>query len=252
MQVNPDVLVRINNVNFHYNGEPTIADINLDIARGEFLGILGPNGSGKTTLLKIILGLLKPNSGSVQLFGRDIHKFTDWSKIGYVPQKAGSNLTPFPITVEEIVSMGRMNSKRWIDFTSAADAAAITEAIEAVNMGQFRYRLLNELSGGQQQRVFIARALSSHPELLILDEPTVGVDVDAQEKFYELLQKLNTTQKLTLVLVSHDVDVIAHEVSKVVCINCKLVYHGKPKEVLKSDFMEKLYGKELRFVVHGH
>lgn len=250
--MNSDTLVTIHNVSFHYNGEPTIADINLDVARGEFLGILGPNGSGKTTLLKIILGLLKPNTGSVQLFGKDIHEFADWSKIGYVPQKAGSNVTSFPITVEEVVSMGRMNAGRWIDFSTSSDNTAITQALESVGMQNFRYRLLNELSGGQQQRVFIARALASHPELLILDEPTVGVDVDAQEKFYELLQKLNKTQRLTLILVSHDVDVIAHEVSKVVCINGRLVYHGTPKEVLKSDFMEKLYGKELRFVVHGH
>lgn len=252
MQMNQQSLVSITNVSFHYGTEPTIANINLEVARGEFLGILGPNGGGKTTLLKILLGLLKPDTGTVKLFGKDIREFRDWSKIGYVPQKAGSNVTPFPITVEEVVSMGRLNSKRFIDFSSAADAAAITEALTAVEIEKFRHHLLNELSGGQQQRVFIARALASHPELLILDEPTVGVDVEAQTKFYQLLQNLNKKQNLTLLLVSHDMEVVAHEASNVACINGTLIYHGKPKEVLKSDFIEKLYGKELQFVVHGH
>ncbi len=238
--MNNDILVKIDDVSFHYDGELVLDSIHLEIKRGEFLGIIGPNGSGKTTLLKILLGLLKPDKGSIQLFGQDIQDFHDWSKVGYVPQKAGSIVSHFPITIEEIIAMG------------GANQTSTTEALKAVDMNSLRKRLLNELSGGQQQRVFIARALASNPELLILDEPTVGVDVDSQAKFYQLLRDLNTKHNLTLVLVSHDIDVVAHEVSEIACINCKLVCHGKPKDILKSDFMEKLYGKELRFVVHGH
>ncbi len=239
MQMNNNILVKINNVSFHYDGQLVLDSINLEIKRGEFLGIIGPNGSGKTTLLKIILGLLKPDKGSIQLFGQDIKVFHDWSKIGYVPQKAGSVVTHFPITVEEVIEMSGNKNE-------------VTDALTAVDMEKHRKRLLNELSGGQQQRVFIARALALHPELLILDEPTVGVDVDSQAKFYQLLRDLNTKHNLTLVLVSHDIDVVAHEVNEIACINCKLICHGKPKDILNSDFMEKLYGKELRFVVHGH
>ncbi len=235
-----DTLVKISDVSFSYNGEPAVSDINLEIKRGEFLGIIGPNGSGKTTLLKIILGLLKPQQGSVQLFGQDMNRFKDWSKIGYVPQRAGSNVTSFPISVEEVVGMSGANDK------------AVTNALVEVEMAEHRKKLLRELSGGQQQRVFIARALATKPELLILDEPTVGVDVDSQAKFYQLLRDLNHNLSLTLALVSHDIDVVAHEVSEVACINCKLVCHGKPKDILKSDYLDKLYGKELRFVVHGH
>lgn len=238
-----DTLVDIRDVSFSYNGEAVLDHINLTIKRGEFLGVIGPNGSGKTTLLKIILGLLKPKAGSVELRG---------PRIGYVPQKPGSLVTHFPITVEEVVAMGRMHTGRWFDFATHEDKKAINSAIRAVEMERERKRLLSELSGGQQQRVFIARALASSPELLILDEPTIGVDIEAQEKFYQLLRNLNVEQKLTLILVSHDVDVVAHEVNTIACINTKLVCHGKPKDVLKSDFMEKLYGKELRFVVHGH
>lgn len=244
-------IVEMKNVSFGYNGELVIDSINLKIKRGEFLGIIGPNGSGKTTLLKILLGLLPAKTGTVQLFGSDIQRFTHWSKIGYVPQKAGLHATLFPITVDEIVSLGR-STRQLFGFDSVENRKAITEALHAVGMVEHRNRLLTELSGGQQQRVFIARALVSQPELLILDEPTVGVDVNSQAQFYQLLRELNKKLHLTLVLVSHDIDVVAHEVSEIACINCRLVCHGKPKDILRSNFMEKLYGKDLRFIVHGH
>lgn len=229
--MNEDTVVKLTGVSYSYNGEKAVDDINLEIKRGDFLGIIGPNGSGKTTLLKIILGLIKPQTGTVRVFG---------VKIGYVPQRAGANVTRFPISVSEVVGMG------------GATHQVILESLEEVGMKDQRNRLLNELSGGQQQRVFISRALASKPQLLVLDEPTVGVDVDSQAKFYELLKELNKKHNLTLILVSHDVDVVAHEVSEIACINSKLICHGKPHDVLKSDFMEKLYGKDLRFIVHGH
>jgi zinc transport system ATP-binding protein len=133
-----------------------------------------------------------------------------------------------------------------------AGKKAVKDALRAVSMYNYHQKLLNQLSGGQQQRVFIARALASKPELLILDEPTVGVDVDSQAKFYQLLRDLNKQLNLTLVLVSHDIDVVAHEVNTLACINCKLICHGKPKDVINNNFMKKLYGKDLRFVIHGH
>ncbi len=245
-------IVDINNVSFSYNGHPVLDDISIEIKKGEFLGLIGPNGSGKTTLLKIILGLYKPKSGSVSLFGKKTAVFKDWSKVGYVPQKAGGDNMRFPITVEEIVAMGRVNNNRWFDFTTTEDKNAIDQALNEVDMLIYKKTRLNELSGGQQQRVFIARALASAPELLILDEPTVGVDSESQAKFYELLKNLNKKLKLTLILVSHDIDVVSHEVGKLACINCKLVCYGKPKDLLKDDLIKKLYAKELRFVFHGH
>ena len=184
-----ETLVKIQHVSFKYHTQPVLEDITLEIKRGDFLGIIGPNGSGKTTLLKIILGLLKPNSGSVQLFGHQVQYFKDWAKIGYVPQKAGSQVTQFPITVEEVVALGRV--KPGLFEVSSDNETAIAAAMEAVEISELRHQLLNQLSGGQQQRVFIARALASQPELLILDEPTVGVDSDSQTKFYQLLKKLN-------------------------------------------------------------
>lgn len=245
-------LISIDHVGFSYNGERILDDISLDIHKGDFLGIIGPNGSGKTTLLKIIVGLLKPQTGKVLLYGKPNSEFRDWGKIGYVPQKAGSMVLHFPLTVEETVSMGRIRTDKLDDTNLPSDRIAVEQALKAVEMDQYKTRLLTELSGGQQQRVFIARALASEPELLLLDEPTVGVDVDSQSKFYQLLRDLNTRLQLTLVLISHDIEVVAHEVTEVACINSTLICHGRPKDIFKGNFMEKIYGKDIRYVVHGH
>jgi zinc transport system ATP-binding protein len=252
MQLKSEILVKIEHVGFDYVNEQVLSDISLEIKRGEFLGIIGPNGSGKTTLLKIILGLLKPKTGSVHLFGQDIANFNKWSKVGYVPQKVWLNASSFPITVEEIIGLGLVSNRRILDFINKPDRLEITRSLIAVGLENKRKRLISELSGGQQQRVFIARALVSNPELLVLDEPTVGVDIKSQEYFYELLRDLNQRLQLTLILVSHDIEVVAHEVTHIACINHKIVSHGHPKDVLVGDFMERLYGKDLRFVIHGH
>jgi zinc transport system ATP-binding protein len=233
-----DPVVSIKDVSFRYGQDLVLEHISFDIPRGDFIGIIGPNGSGKTTLLRLILGFLKPTEGEVSLFGQPADKFRDWSKIGYVPQKAGSSVLKFPLTVEEVVSM-------------AGTKKAAAESLKAVGLYDQRRRLLSELSGGQQQRVYIARALIADPQLLILDEPTVGVDAQSQAQFYALLRRLNQERQLTLVLVSHDIDVVAQEVKNIVCLNCQVVYHGEPKDVAQ-EVHEKLYGKNVRFVEHHH
>lgn len=245
-------IVQLNNVSFRYDHEPTLDNVSFVINQGDFVGIIGPNGSGKTTLLKIILGLLPARSGDVALFGQPLARFRAWHKLGYVPQKITSLDTRFPITVEEVVSMGRISQTKYFVGFNKQDRQAIHNALQVVGMDKHRASLITELSGGQQQRVFIARALASEPKLLILDEPTVGVDLDTQEKFYHLLRELNQQFNLTLILVSHDIDVIASEVKTVVCLNRKLVYHGTPKDFIKDDYLKKLYGKDVRFILHGH
>ncbi len=242
MKLAAKTIIDIQAVSFSYGGGRVLEKIDLKVKRGEFLGIIGPNGSGKTTLLKIMLGLLHPQEGRVELFGQPLAAFQDWSKIGYVPQRVSSVLH-FPITVSEVVSMGDVNNR---------GPAAVREALVAVDMDGHSNSLISELSGGQQQRVFIARALVTGPELLILDEPTAGVDSESQANFYQLLRDLNRKKKLTLVLISHDIDVVAKEVSQIACINGTIICHGQPKEVLKQDVFTQLYGKDLRFVAHGH
>jgi zinc transport system ATP-binding protein len=244
--------VELNDVSFAYNGEPVLSRIGLEVHRGEYLGVIGPNGGGKTTLLKLALGLLQPTSGTVKLFGRPVGQFKDWSKIGYVSQRATTTESKLPLTVEEVVSFGRVARAGLFRSLGADDRAAVTRAMERVDILPLRKRLITELSGGQQQRVFIAKALAGGPEILFLDEPTVGIDVRSQDSFYQLLAGLNRTEHLTLVMVSHDIDVIVNEVTKLACINETLVYHGAPQEFVKDDYMAKLYGKARKFILHGH
>lgn len=239
-----DSLINLENISFKYNQELVLEDITLKINKGEFVGLIGPNGSGKSTLLKIILGVLRPTKGQVYLFGKELKNFEDWNLVGYVPQKSGSQVFEFPVTVSEMVGLGKIGR--------GTNSKTIKEALEAVGMWDYSKRLMSELSGGQAQRVFIARAIVGNPELLILDEPTSGVDAEAQREFYNLLKKLNTEFNLTLVLVSHDIDFIAGEVTTVACLNKKLICHLPPKEFLEKNYLEKVYGHSLKHVNHNH
>lgn len=243
--MNEDILVSLKNVSFKYNDEPVLENISMDIKRGEFMGLIGPNGSGKTTLLKIIVGLLSQTSGELKLFGTNSKSFKEKWRIGYVPQRAGLSIFNFPITVQEIVSLGLVNAKN-------ITHDAVRDALNAVEMHKFRSRLINELSGGQQQRVFIARSLVKNPELLLLDEPTVGVDSQAQKSFYELLRHLNRERNLTLILVSHDIDVVSKEVNTIACINRTLLGHVSSSEFKKEHLVEKMYGENLLKITHKH
>ncbi len=243
-QVNhTNTIIELNNVSFSYTTEEVVKNVSLQIHKGDYLGIIGPNGGGKSTLLKLMLGVLKPTQGTVKLFGQDIKHFKDWSKIGYVPQKTYFDMN-FPVTVEEVVAMGRYGKRGLFHFPTDKDAKKVQQALEQVEMLQFRNRQIGDLSGGQQQRVFIARALVVEPEVIFLDEPTVGVDVKTQQQFYELLRKLNGELDLTLVLVSHELDVIAHESTEIAYINRTLDYYGDPNEFLKGEYFHELIGKK--------
>lgn len=246
-------IIELQNISYSYgNANFAVQNISFNIHKGDYLGIIGPNGGGKTTLLKIMLGLIPPAGGTVKLFGQDIHEFRNWHKIGYVPQKATSFDTNFPLTVEEVVIMGTYARRGMFRAVTNKDKEKAQTALMQVEMMDFKDRLIGDLSSGQQQRVFIARALAAEPEVIFLDEPTVGVDVHAQEQFYLLLQKLNRKLHLTLVLVSHELDVVVREATEVACINCNLTCYCTPKELLKEGSLNSLYGKELKYILHNH
>jgi zinc transport system ATP-binding protein len=246
------LMVELDDVCFRYDGELVLSDVSLRIHRGDFLGIIGPNGSGKTTLLRIMLGLLQSECGSVKVFGEDIKTFHDWHRIGYVPQKAVAFESRFPASVFEVVMSGRTGRVGLARPFGQADREAGLRAIETVGMIGYRDRLIGRLSAGQQQRVFIARALASHPDLLVLDEPTVGVDLNAQEQFYSLLRRLNRDFGTTLVLVSHDIAAIAQEVTRLACLNRTLVFHGSPEEALRSGAVTQMYRASSWMISHHH
>jgi zinc transport system ATP-binding protein len=243
-------LISLHDVSFAYGAEPTLEHITFEVLPGDYVGVIGPNGGGKTTLIKLMLGLLQPREGALQLWGTDLRAFKQWHKIGYVPQRAGNSDFRLPITVREVVSFGRVGDKP--GQTGQSDRTAVMQAMERVGIAELAGRRLSDLSGGQQQKVFIAKALAAEPEVLVLDEPTVGVDVRAQDEFYQLVAGLNKHQGLTVIMVSHDIDVVVNEVSKLACINKALVYHGRPKDFMREDYLANLYGKTRKFILHGH
>jgi len=252
MQVNGlKKCIEVRDLSFSYNGNPILQDITFDITEGEYLGIIGPNGGGKTTLFKLILGLLRPQAGEVLIYGEPQKGFRKKHLIGYVPQRSLSDYY-FPATVEEVVRSGRTARLGLLRRPSKEDNAAIENVMEVTDVARLRGRLIGQLSGGERQRVFIARALASEPRILILDEPDVGVDVNAQEKFYSFLGGLNSDLGITVLLISHDIDVVAHQAKTILCLNRRLVCHGAPREFITEEYMQKLYGKGVRFVLHGH
>jgi len=243
-------IIQFHHASFSYGNQPALEDISLSITPGDYVGVIGPNGGGKTTFIKLMLGLLRPTRGEVDLWGEPIRQFREWHRIGYVPQRVGNNDFRLPITVQEVVGFGRAGNKPNGGATN--NKAAVAAALQQIGIAPLARKRLGELSGGQQQKVFIAKALAAQPEVLVLDEPTVGVDVRAQDEFYQLVAELNKKQGLTIIMVSHDIHVVVNEVSKLACINKALVYHGHPKEFMQEEYLTKLYGKTRKFILHGH
>ena len=228
-------VIKIHDLHFSYGNPVILEDIQLDIKAKEFVGMVGPNGSGKTTLLKIILGLLDPDKGSVEVLGKQPYQAV--KEIGYMPQ-----LTPFsrdfPISVEETVLMGRLGKTSSIGLFSKEDKQVAAESMEAVEVLDLRKRSIGSLSGGQLQRVLIARALTCNPEIMILDEPTANVDMKIEKDIFDLLKKLN--EKITIIVVTHDIGFISQYITKVACINRTLICH--PTSELTGETIENLYG----------
>ncbi len=196
--------VRMSQVSFSYGESTVLADVNLDVNQGETCMIVGENGAGKSTLLKVMLGALAPATGSSELFGVPASSFRDWRRVGYVPQRIAGTYERFPATVREVVAANRYAVRKGFPPRSENDNAAVEQALDVVGMGRFSKRLIGELSGGQMQRVFLARALVNRPDLLVLDEPTSGMDVEAVESFASLLCDITAAKERSVVVVTHD------------------------------------------------
>jgi zinc transport system ATP-binding protein len=246
-------IVEIKDVTFGYDHQIILENISLEIFKGDYLGIIGPNGSAKSTLLKLIVGTLKPHKGEIDLFGKEITGFKDWSKIGYVSQRATSFNKSFPATVEEIVGTNLPGGNRLVGGTRKNERESIEKVLEIVKMKDYKNRLIGNLSGGQQQRIFIAKALVSQPELILLDEPTVGIDLKSQELFYDIIGKLNRDMKMTVVMVSHDIGVITEKVNRIACMGNKRIYTDKCDSLIEADdFLKDIYGDKVKMIQHHH
>lgn len=236
--------IEIKGLTAGYNGNPVITDVDLKVEQTDFVGIIGPNGGGKTTLLKAVLGLLEPMEGYVKVFGEDPKKTRD--RIGYVPQYATFD-EDYPVTVREVVQMGRRSSKNLFEKYAETDIEETTSVLENVEMLDYADEPISELSGGQKQRVFIARALVSDPEILLLDEPTASVDQKLEKGIYSLLNELN--EKMAIVVVTHDIGVMSAYVTKVACLSRKMFTHNEP--YLESDMLEDAYQCPVELITHA-
>lgn len=236
--------IEVENVYFRYETTPILEEINFKVEEKDFVGIIGPNGGGKTTLIKILIGLLKPEKGTVKIFGEPISKQNKY--VGYVPQLFNFD-DNFPINVSDVVLMGRLKPGSLLTKAKNKDQKIVEECLAKVDMLQYKNELIGNLSGGQKQRVLIARALSVQPKILILDEPTASVDSKAGRNFYELLRKLN--EDITIIMVSHDIGVISQYVKKIACLNKKLVFHNS-KEISR-EMLEATYKCPVDLIAHG-
>jgi len=240
-----NIVIELKNISAGYDNDIIIENINCNIYDGDFFGIIGPNGGGKSTLLKIILGLLNPIKGTIQIYGQDPK--IGRKNIGYVPQYSEYD-KHYPISVFDVVLMGRRSIRGLHPTYSSDDKKATMKALEKVNMEKYKKRHISELSGGQRQRVFIARALVSNPKILLLDEPTASIDKDLQINFYNLLKELN--KNVTIVLVTHDIGVISSYVNRVACLNHFMFTHDDEKMITK-EMLEKTYSCPVDLIAHG-
>jgi len=230
-------IVEIRNLTVKYDGHVILNELNFYINSGEIVAIIGPNGSGKTTLLKAILGLI-PHQGEVKIFGGPPQLALN--DIGYVPQRFDFDRS-FPLMVGEFLDFVKVTNESWRE-----------EVLREVGVNAFMDKRLGELSGGQMQRLLMAKAMLKEPRLLMLDEATSGVDMAAEMTFFELIEHVNEEHGVTIVLISHEVQMVYKFATQILCLNKDLVCNGRPKEAITQEVLEKLYGKNIEFQPHKH
>ncbi len=227
-----------------YEQDMILEDINLSIHELDFVGMIGPNGGGKTTLIKVLLGLLPPTRGEVKIMGQDVRQGRRY--VGYVPQAVEFD-RQFPINVWQVARIGRLGKRRLLQRYTSQDNDIVAESLRQVGMLELRERPIGALSGGQRQRVYIARALASEPQILLLDEPLAGVDPQTSINFYELLSRLN--DRITILMVSHDVGTVTSYVKTIGCLNRRLFYHREKQ--ITPDMLDAAYQCPVDLIAHG-
>ena len=227
-------LIEVKDAGFSYGNEPILRKIEFSINKGDFAALVGANGAGKSTLFRMLLGELLPMKGSVRIFGEDASKRKDWSKIGYMPQLGFQAGMAFPATVEEVVQANLYSQIGLLTFPKKEHREKVIEALRLTGMETERKKLIGNLSGGQQQRVWLSRVLVNEPELMLLDEPTTGVDIKSVESLLHLLHHLNLEKKLTILMITHDLARVSDTVSRVFCLE-----NGSLVELSKSQIHEE-------------
>lgn len=244
--------VKINNLSFDYNSAAVLSNISFAIEEGDYIGLVGPNGSGKTTLVKLMLGLIKPAKGSIELLGSDPSEMKNRQAVGYLPQRISFSNPHFPSTVREIISLGLIPEKKFPRHFRASDEKAVDAVLDMLKITDIKHKLIGDLSGGQQQRVFIARAMVNKPKLLILDEPTTALDPETRENFFGMLGDLNKNSRVTIILVTHDIGSVGEYSSKLLYIDKEVIFYGGFDEFCVSGEMTKFFGSAQHLICHRH
>ncbi len=243
-------LLEARGVTFGYGPEPVLEAVDVAVHPGEYVALVGPNGSGKSTLLKLLLGLLQPQAGTVHLFGEPPERFRDRRRLGYVPQRPVL-ARELPATVAEVVATGRLSARGWLGRFGPADREAVDGALLAVALADERNRLVGSLSGGEQQRAFIARALASGPDLLVLDEPIAGVDAASQRRFRDTLRSLVRDRGTAVLLVSHELGAVGEDLDRVVVLKRSVIFDGSPQELVESGVHLGVHREDLPLWLEG-
>jgi zinc transport system ATP-binding protein len=236
-----------------YGQTTVLSGVNFVVEKGDYVGLAGPNGAGKTTLIKALLGLT-PATGSVKIFGQKLgRRFDHWRDIGYLPQTSATVNPLFPATVREAVLTGLLSAKKFPRRLGHADRRRAEETLRALDVYELRDKLVSELSGGQRQRVFLARALATDPKLLILDEPSTGLDPAIREEFFSLIGKLNAEKKVTVIMITHDTGQIGHYAKKLMYLDKKIVFYGSFDDFCHSPEVTERFGDFAQHVIcHRH
>jgi zinc transport system ATP-binding protein len=249
----PVELVNIEGLWVRYNAAEVLRQVSFRVNSGDYVGIVGPNGSGKSTLIKAALGLVAAERGNITLFGAPLDSFTEWRRIGYLPQRLRFFNPNFPATVEEIVGLGLLAGRRLPRKLTPEDRQTIEKTLDSMGIIEISKRIIGELSGGQQQRVLLSRAVVGGPELLILDEPTTALDPETREKFYTLLRDLNRDQGTTVILVTHDTSSIGTYASRFIYVDKEIVFDGTFDDFCHSEEMTNLFGEYAQHLIcHRH
>lgn len=245
----PGNVIELDDVRVEVGGNTVLEGVSFSLKEGSFLGLIGPNGAGKTTLLRVILGLVRPDRGTVRVMGMSPRELKhELHHVGYMPQQVLFDPL-FPVSVRDVIMMGRTCCIGLFRLPSKEDREAVEESIGMVGLEGLEKRPIGELSGGQQKRAFLARALCLETRILLLDEPTAGLDIEAQSRFLDLLTYLKREMGLSVLFVSHDVNILARFADEIICINRTMHIHGSPRDVLGSDRLKEAYRCEFDFLV---
>jgi len=249
----PGEVVKTVNLGCSYRVGPVLEDVSISVAAGDYVGIAGPNGSGKSTLVRALLGLNIISSGTSTLFGIHSEHFSEWGRVGYLPQHVNLFNPVFPATVAETVALGLLSLKRFPRRLTRKDRQKVSEVLEELGILDLAGKLIGELSGGQQQRMLLARALVNDPELLILDEPTAALDPEMRDRFYGLVSDINRNRGVTVLLVTHDTGTIGMYASKLLYLDKKVLFFGNFDEFCHSPEMSALFGEHSQHLMcHRH